>query len=91
MFLLPQLVPRTVEDLTVSVDEEAQLAKKEQELRNQFQAVREYLKNTSPLGVTPQQQPEEIEPEEEASIASDEEEAEDEEGSEEEEEEFEPV
>jgi hypothetical protein len=51
MFLIPDFAPRTVENLTVELDEEAALLKKAQELKHKFQAVQDYMRNVSPLGV----------------------------------------
>ncbi|KAK9918401.1 hypothetical protein WJX75_003840 [Coccomyxa subellipsoidea] len=61
MFLLPSLTPKTLEDLASKPDEAAILAKKEAELKEKWQAIRDYKRGETPLGVPQQTQTEEEE------------------------------
>ncbi|KAK9864997.1 hypothetical protein WJX84_011407 [Apatococcus fuscideae] len=59
MFLAPTLIPRTVEDLTQSKDEETQLAKREARLEAQFKEVSQYRQNAPVPGRRADQQQDE--------------------------------
>jgi hypothetical protein len=51
MMFLPELVPKTVEELVSAVDEEAALLALEAELEAQYISVRELGKDSEPLGL----------------------------------------
>lgn len=53
MLLLPDLAPKPLEQLTKEVDEEALLVQLEEKLKAQADAIRDHLRNATPLGVAP--------------------------------------
>lgn len=59
MFLIPSITPKNLEDLASKPDEEAILAKKEEELKGKWQAIRDYKKGETPLGIPQHNQVEE--------------------------------
>ncbi|BDA46669.1 hypothetical protein COCOBI_09-1220 [Coccomyxa sp. Obi] len=59
MFLIPSITPKILEDIASKPNEESLLAKKEEELKGKWQAIRDYKRGETPLGVPQQNQAEE--------------------------------
>ncbi|CAL8471286.1 g10828 [Coccomyxa elongata] len=59
MFLIPSITPKTLQDLASKPNEHTILGKKEEELKGKWQAIRDYKRGETPLGVPQQSQVEE--------------------------------